>query len=170
MTQPHSKILFKETQRFTQWWIWAFNLGILLMPFIAIYQQLIRGEMFGDKPMSDLGLLVLTCFIVLLVVSFRIMNLKTEITNDRIYFYFFPFHTKKHFYDLADIRKMEVVKYRPILDYGGWGVRGFGSNKAFSVKGNKGLKIIFKNGDIRLIGTQKPEELQKVIQELQITN
>lgn len=62
MTQSHSKILFKETQRFTQWWIWAINLGILVAPLIAIYQQFTRGKMFGDKP-SDLGLLVSTCLI-----------------------------------------------------------------------------------------------------------
>lgn len=166
MAQPHSKILFKETQRFTQWWIWAINLGILVIPLIRVYQQFTRGKMFEDKPMSYSGLLVSTCLIVLLVVSFRIMNLKTEITNERIYFDFFPFHTKKYFYDLTEIQSMKVVKYSPIFDYGGWGVRGFGSNKAFSVKGNKGLKIMFKNGDIRLIGTQKPDELQKIISQI----
>ncbi len=160
------KPLFQETQRFTQWWIWAINIAILLVFLAGIYVQIIEGKPFGTKPMSDVGLIIITVFMILFNLLFFSFNLKTQITKDKIYFQFFPFHTKDRKYLISDIQEMAVVKYSPIFDYGGWGVRGIGDNRAFNVKGNKGLKILFKDGTKRLIGTQKPEELQRVIKEL----
>lgn len=160
------KKLFQETQRFTQWWIWLILIGILYVFLTGIYVQIIKGELFGTKPMSDVGLIIMTVVMILFTLLFFSFNLKTEITKDRIYFQFFPFHIKDRTYLIADIQEMKVVKYSPIGEYGGWGIRGIGSNRAFNVKGNQGLRIHFKNGQKRLIGTQKPEELQKIIKEL----
>ncbi len=160
------KPLFEEKQRFTQWWIWVINIAILLIFLAGIYVQIIQGEPFGTKPMSDVGLIILTLFMILFNLLFFGFNLKTQITHNKIYFKFFPFHLKNKEYLISDIQEMKVVKYSPIGDYGGWGIRGFGDNKAFNVKGNMGLKILFKDGTKRLIGTQKPEELKKVITEL----
>jgi len=160
------KLFFQETQRFTQWWIWLIHILILAIFFTGIHVQIINGVPFGDKPMSDLGLIISTVFMLLLVLLFLSFNLKTQITSTKIYFKFFPFHIKEREYLISDVQEMQVVKYRPIGEYGGWGIRGFGSNKAFNVKGNMGLRIFFKDGTKRLIGTQKPEELEKKIKEL----
>lgn len=160
------KPLFQEKQKFTQWWIWLIHISILLIFLSGVYIQIVRKEPFGNNPASD-GLL-LFIFVILLGLNllFLSLNLKTRITNDKIYFKFYPFHTTKQEYLISDIQEMKVIKYKPILDYGGWGIRGFGNDKAFNVKGNMGLKILFKDGKKRLIGTQKPEELQQVIKEL----
>lgn len=160
------KPIFRETQRFTQWWIWLIHILILAIFFTGIYIQIINGTPFGNKPISDAGLIISSVFMLLLVLLFLSFNLKTEITSNKIHFKFFPFHLKEKEYLISDIQEMEVVKYSPIREYGGWGIRGFGSNKAFNVKGNMGLKILFKDGTKRLIGTQKPKELEKVIKEL----
>lgn len=163
-----SKTLFQETQRFTQWWLWLLLLGINIPLWIGIYQQLAQGVPYGDKPMSDIGLVILTLFLLSFLVFAYTSNLKTKITTNGIYFKLFPFHQKYRFYDWKEIQKAEVVKYSPIGEYGGWGIRGFGNNKAFNVKGNMGLRILFKDGTKRLIGTQKSKELEKVIKELGI--
>jgi|SRR5690606_1044828 len=160
------KPLFQETQRFTQWWIWVILIAINIPFWIGIYIQIIKGEPFGDKPMSDVGLIIITIFMILFNLLFFGFNLKTQITHNKIYFKFFPFHIKEREYLISDIQEMKVVKYNPIGDYGGWGIRGFGSNKAFNVKGNMGLRILFKDGTKRLLGTQKSEELEKTIKEL----
>ena len=39
-----------------------------------------------------------------------------------------------------DIDKIEVIKYNPIMHYGGWGIR----LGAYNISGNKGLKIYYK--------------------------
>jgi len=55
--------------------------------------------------------------------------------------------------------KVYLRKYSPIGEYGGWGFR-YG---AYNIKGSQGLQLKFKNGKMLLIGTQRPEELQKVL-------
>src|SRR5690554_325429 len=134
-----SKILFREKQRFTQWWIWLIYVVFLAVFVSGIYIQIIKGEPFGDKPMSDLGLIILSVFMIFFMLLFLSFNLKTQITHSKIYFKFFPFHLKEREYLISDIEQMEVIRYRPIIEYGGWGIRGFGRDKAFNVKGNKGL-------------------------------
>lgn len=169
----NQKILFQETQRFNQWWVWAIhilNIGMVVFFALGAYFQIIKEQTIGSKPAPNSVLLVASIVAVLLCLLFFSMKLQTAITTDKIRFRFSPFHLKDQEYFLSDIEKMEVVKYSPIGDYGGWGIRGIGSNRAFNVKGNQGLKIYLKNGHKRLIGTQKPEELQKTIKELGFGN
>src|ERR1041384_1899260 len=62
------RILFEEKQRFTQWWLWTILIFVALMVagiFInALYVQLVIGEPWGDKPMSDEGLIGFTLFMI----------------------------------------------------------------------------------------------------------
>jgi hypothetical protein len=45
-----------------------------------------------------------------------------------------------------------------------WGsLRGFGSNRAYNVKGDQGVQLVLTNGDRVLIGTQRPQELESAI-------
>ena len=63
-------IVFKETQKFSQWWLWLILIGIGILPILGIYKQLIIGEKFGDKPMSDLGLIIFAVFVFSLIAMF----------------------------------------------------------------------------------------------------
>ena len=155
------KISFQEKQRFTQWWIWILIGGISLIPIVGIYQQIIKGEPFGSKPMPDLGLIIFLLLMIALVVFFRTMYLKTEIDEDAIRIKFFPFVTKD--YHWKDIATAEVVNYGFV---GGWGIRlGTKYGTVYNVKGNQGLAIRLKNGKKNCIGTQKKDELEAVIAE-----
>ena len=59
----------KETQKFSQWWLWLILIGIGILPILGIYKQLIIGEKFGDKPMSDLGIIIFALFVFSLIIS-----------------------------------------------------------------------------------------------------
>lgn len=155
------KILFEEKQKFNQWWLWLLFLG--LTGFIA-YKIFIEKD-YGNGS-KTIGIIVLILMFSLLVL-FYFINLKTRVYSDRIEVKFFPFinHWKK--YSFNSIEKMEVIQYNPILDYGGWGIR----LGAYNISGNKGLKIYYKKKNYRdsiLIGTQKPEELAKIIKNIQL--
>ena len=156
------KILFEEKQKFNQWWLWLLFLG--LNSFIA-YKIFIEKD-YGNSSKTA-GIIVLILMLSLLLL-FYFINLKTRIYNDRIELKFFPFinHWKK--YPFESIEKMEVIKYNPMLDHGGWGIR----LGAYNVSGNKGLKIHFipkkSFRETLLIGTQKPEELAKIIKNIQL--
>lgn len=95
MTRPEIKIEFNEEQKFTQWELWLILIGIRILPIFGIYKQLILGGKFGDKPMSDFGLIIFCVFIFGLIVMFWFMRLKTEIDQNEIRMNFFPFVKKR---------------------------------------------------------------------------
>ena len=160
-------LLFSETQKFKQWWIWLILIGINGTILFGIIQQLFLGQQFGNQPMSDIGLIITGVFMLLLSLLFFLFRLETHIKNDGIYVRFFPLHKSFRFYSWDTISSFYVRQYNPISEYGGWGIRGFGKNRAFNVSGNKGLQIEFKNGEKLLIGTDNFEELKRTILKIQ---
>lgn len=153
--------LFKEDQRFTQWWLWLILIPIGILPVVGIVQQLILGEEFGDNPMSDFGLILFAVFVFALLGLFLMMRLKTEIDQNEIRLSFFPFVKKS--IKWTEIKKAEVVNYGFV---GGWGIRlSFKYGTVYNIKGNKGLAIELRNGKRFVIGTQREEELRKIVEE-----
>ena len=65
---------------------------------------------------------------------------------------------------LRDIASAEVCAYRPIRDYGGWGVRWGAGGIAYNARGNRGVQLVLKTGKRVLIGSQRPEELIAAIE------
>ena len=159
----NQSLLFAETQKFKQWWIWMILIGINGTILFGIYQQLFLDQQFGNNPLSDVGLIVTGIFISLLTIVFLLFKLETQIKEDGIYVRFFPIHISFRFYTWESISKLEVREYKPIRDYGGWGIRGFRKNRALNVSGNIGLQLEFKDGKKLLIGTTKSDELSDVI-------
>jgi len=160
------KTEFKEEQKFTQWWLWLILIPIGVLPIFGIYKQMILGEMFGDKPMSDLGLIIFSVFIFSLIGLFLIMKLKTSIDKNGIQMNFFPF-TKKRI-EWNEIKNTKVVNYGFV---GGWGIRLWTKyGTVYNMRGNKGLAIELKNGKKFLIGTQKETELNNVVEKMSVAN
>ena len=157
-------ILYKETQRFRQWWIWLLLLGVNALSVFSLIQQVILHKTVGQNPMSDEGVIFTAIAVFLISTSLFFLRLDTTITADKINVRFFPFVKKEFFW--SEIEEVEVRQYRPVLEYGGWGIRGFGANRALNVSGNMGLQLVLKNGKKLLIGTQNAEELKSVIQRL----
>ena len=164
-----NEILFKESQGFTQWWLWLILTVINGFLLFGVYKQVIGGEAIGDKPMSDTGLLLNTGFMIALTVLFTRFRLHTEIKQDGVYVKFFPFHLSFKHYRWTSISKSYVRQYNPIAEYGGWGLRLglFGKGKAYNVSGNQGLQLEFYNQKKLLIGTNKPMELLKVLKKIE---
>lgn len=160
-------ILFTERQKFKQWWLWLILLGTNGLMLFGVYRQVIGGQPFGDIPTSDTGLLIITGFTLLLTLLFMNFRLDTMIKADGIYVRFFPFHLQFRHYPWDKIKQTVVKPYRPITDYGGWGLRFglFAKGKALNVSGNIGLQLEFTDGKRLLIGTNKPGELREALKE-----
>lgn len=154
-------ILFKEKQRFRQWWIWLIVLFIAGSSALGALLALSANTGFSvENTLVPLLLLLLTLALLGFVIGLR---LDTEIRTDGIYVRFVPVHKKFRFYSWAELEKVYVRKYSPIGEYGGWGLRGLGKNRALNVSGNEGLQLIMKDGRKLLIGTRKPEEIKAVL-------
>lgn len=158
-------ILFKEKQRFTQWWLWLLLIVIvgdsLWQTFKTIQTQ--NGIHFPQILTSVFFELLPAILIIALMGS---ILLNTEIKPDGIYVKFSPIHRSYRQYLFSDLTSIQIRKYKPLLEYGGWGIRGFGSNKALNISGNIGLQLIFKDGRKLLIGTQQQQELGNVLSQL----
>lgn len=163
-----NEALYSERQGFNQWWIWIIILGLNALFLYGIYQQIIEGISFGSKPMSNAALIILTIVVILLTIGFYSVRLETYIKQDGIYLRFFPFHRNFKFYDWNTITKITIREYKPLKEYGGWGLRvGILANgQAFNVSGNIGLQLELMNNDKLLIGTRKSQELNNVLRQL----
>lgn len=159
---------FTERQRFMQWWLWLILLGINVLFLSGVYKQIVGGQQFGDRPMSNTGLLMATALTFLLSIFFVSIRLDTIVKADGIYVRFFPFHLKYKEYKWVSLTKSFVRKYAPLSEYGGWGLRmGWGGKgTAFNVSGNQGLQLEFTNKKRLLIGTNKSEELSSLLVEI----
>ena len=164
----NSEILFAERQRFKQWWLWLILFGVNGLLLFAVFKQVIGGQEFGDKPMSDTGLLIATGLTILLTLLFANFRLDTQIKRDGIYVRFFPFHIKFKHYSWDTLTKSYVRQYSAITEYGGWGLRLglFGKGKAYNVSGDEGLQLEFKTNKKLLIGTHKAEELNETLNKI----
>lgn len=168
-----SDTLFEERQRFTQWWLWVLLIAVNIPFLYGLYQQIIKGVPFGDKPMSDTGLLLVSGLTILITGSLLLVKLDTYIYKDRIEIRFFPLQLKTLVYNWDEIEDAQVRTYAPLKEYGGWGLRySFrGHGKALNVSGNKGLQLVLKGGKKLLIGTNKPDEmtysLEKIMKAIQ---
>ena len=142
--------LFIEKQKFTQWWIWA----ILLFSIIFHIAEAEQASSFY------------ILIILLFAVFIYSITLTIKVKSDGIHYQFFPIHFKSYIIQKDDIEKFESLKYNPILDYGGWGIRHRFKGKAYNIRGNKGVKIYLKNGKTILFGSQKYQELEKALESI----
>jgi len=153
-------ILFQESQRFNQWWIWVIILGVMGVSIYANIQMIqMEDSLFN---WTNFSLVIPICIIPVL---FYFLKLKTRVEDHGIYVRFIPFHLKEIFIAWDQLEHCSVRTYSPLGEYGGWGIKyGLGgAGKVYNVSGNQGLQLVFKDGSKLLIGTQKPEELQEVI-------
>ena len=154
---------FIETQRFSQKWLWAIILLMAGMSIYGGYQQLILGIPFGNNPASDPWMIV----IILLVgigfpLSFYSLKLEIKVT-DALYVRFFPLQLR---FKKIEYESCEAITYRPILDYGGWGIKWGPKGKVYNISGNQGVMLKLKNNKNLLIGSQKSDEFVEALKAL----
>jgi hypothetical protein len=164
----NNEILFTERQKFKQWWFWLIHIGINGILLFGVFKQVIGGQQFGNNPMSNTGLLVVTVLTFMLTLLFINLRLDTTIKKDGIYVRFFPFHLKYKHISWDRLTKSFVRDYSPITEYGGWGLRLgiFGNGKAYNVSGDKGLQLEFRDNKKLLIGTNKADELTETLNKI----
>ena len=159
-----AKVLYREVQHFRQNWLWILILGIAGLSLYSVVEQLILGRPFGTNPAPDIAVLVLAIVFGLgLPILLYKTNLTTEVRTNGLYFRFFPFHLSFQRIPLEELETYEMCSYRPIRDYGGWGIRYGAKGKAYNVSGNRGVQLKLSNGRRILIGSKNPEEFTRAL-------
>jgi hypothetical protein len=148
-------VSFKEEQRISQWWLKLVLLGTLAVIIVATYSWMqeevdLAGQIvFWSSISAGIAGIALVWF----------WKLTTKIDNYGISIKC-PFVNKNVNWD--EIAELEVLDYGFI---GGWGIRiGTKYGTAYNTSGSKGLRIELKSGKKFLIGTQKEDELKKIVE------
>ncbi len=158
-------LLYHESQRFTQWWVWFFVLIPFALGLYGIYEQVLMERTFGSKPFSDIGLFIFTAVGLAVVIFIRYNQLNTRIYSDRIEIQFYPYFTKVIYW--KKVEKAACIDYGFV---GGWGIRltiKYGT--VYNVSGREGLALHLKNKQKIVVGTQERKSLERIIPLLPIT-
>jgi hypothetical protein len=159
------EVLFRETQRYTQPWLWLILMGVSAGTWYGAWQQLGRGVPFGTNPAPDGALMViLVIFGVLFPLFFVWLRLETEVRTGGIRARFFPFHLSHREWRWSDIEEVERRVYSPLGEYGGWGIRMGVRGWAYNVKGNEGIQLRLRSGQRMLIGTQQASRFMLAVE------
>lgn len=141
---------FTESQQFPDW----LRYGLLLLNLIIIY------VVFQTEGTSTPLFIILLLSILIPGTIFQ-WTQKTEIDSSNVYIKIKPFVNKQ--IPISDLESWSVKTYKPIKEFGGWGIRLGRNGTAYNIRGNKGLQLVLKSGKKILIGTQKDTELNRVI-------
>jgi hypothetical protein len=155
---------FREEQRFRQLWLVALLILPSVPTFYGAYQQLGIGRPFGNKPMPDAGLVLFLAGYLLFLIWFLSLKLVTEVRDDELYVKFVRLWRARRI-PLDQIRSAHAVTYRPLFDFGGWGIRCGRNGMAYNVSGDRGVQLELANGNKVLVGSQRAEELARAIDE-----
>jgi len=163
--------VFREVQRFRQTWLWLIIAisGLITTGIFGagLYIQVGLGKPFGNHPMSDAGLAAVFGFVallhILLVLLFLTARLTTRIDREAVIFRFFPFHLREKRITWDRVAACRVIRYNPVGDYGGWGIKVGRKGKAYNVSGDRGVILELKAGGTVLLGTNRPEDLEEFL-------
>ncbi|MCR4438450.1 MAG: DUF6141 family protein [bacterium] len=163
--ETHGTPLVREVQHFRQPWLWAIVLLLAGWRWYVLLVQVVMGIRAGGHPAPDVVVLILwLVFGVGLVAFFWWTRLITEVRADGLYVRFVPFHLKFKRLPYSQLARWAACTYRPILDYGGWGIRYGRNGMAYNVSGNRGVQLEFTSGKRLLIGSQQPEVIVRAMQ------
>lgn len=145
---------FKEVQRIDSLWpllILAVTLGFNWILYFRLDE-------------SNLDFFYISVSTAMLLSGILVMTkLTTRIDKEGIYFRLFPFQLRSRRIHWSEIDSIEVRKYSPIKEFGGWGLRWSRHGKAYSVRGSEGIHMILKDKKRILIGTQMPVEVREEV-------
>jgi len=143
--------MFREEQYF-DWRVYA----LIALVGLVTGLGLVRGRVWSLE--VALGLLIGLALLMFVIVFLLHMTTEVSPTELRVWFGWAP--TSPRIVPVGTVRSIEVVIYRPVADYGFWGIRsGRDGDRALIARGNRGVRLELTDGTRLLIGSQRPEAL-----------
>lgn len=92
-----------------------------------------------------------------------IKGLTVLVQQTRLYLYLGSVPLIKRTVPYDEILELESVEYRPLLDFGGWGVRGMHHRKAWTARGNRAVLLTLTDNRELYVGSDHPQRLEERI-------
>jgi hypothetical protein len=151
------RVVYRERTPFP-WWarliMWGSMVGVAL------------SIVFGSEAFESLlgRLLAVACVLgVGVFVEWLIGGLTVEVRPNELFFGIgdaVVFHKRVAY---EDIERLEAVRYHPLREFGGWGVRGSGNRRAWTARGDQAVVLHLGGGRQIYVGSDHPQRLAERI-------
>ncbi len=138
----------------------------------SLFSGLFIQDILSDNNSSDsmysnpLLLMVIIAICAAPIFLIYLAKLDTQVRNEGLFIKFRPFHRRWVMLPFHDIVEANAITYKPLKDYGGWGIRYGPKGKAYNVSGNKGVLLKFEDGPSILIGSTNHQVLCSLITDM----
>lgn len=109
------------------------------------------------------ALIILILAAILICFLFFSIRLSFTLNKAGIYYRYFPFHLREYFIPWENVISAEGRKYKPLSEYGGWGIKGRKKNRAFNISGSFGLQLELIDGRKILFESNNSEGLENAL-------
>lgn len=92
--------------------------------------------------------------------------LEVRVDAAGVYYRWYPLQWRLRSLRWEEINRAEIRKYKPLPEYGGWGIKGTRKNRAVNMTGNTGLQLELQNGRKLLIGIGDAAALRDTLEHL----
>ena len=148
------------------WWVMLLVVGIAALMWWGFIHQILLGQPWGNKPAPDWMMWLFWLFFGIgFPLFFVSLKLVVTVQAEGIQIRYFPITSTLILYD--NIEQVTAREYKPIREFGGWGVRGIpGKTRkiAYNISGKEGVEITLKDQRLVMIGSQKAQQLALAIE------
>jgi hypothetical protein len=136
-------------------------MGLLVLAMLFVVFVTTLAVVFS-RPNDALLLAIAPVVVILVAALISLSHLDVDVTDTGVTIAFRHLWPTRRI-AFGDIVGLEVKQYRPLIDYGGWGVRLGLAGWAYTTGGGVGVKLRLRKGLPVLIGSRHPDELEAAI-------
>jgi len=159
-------VVYREEQNF-DWRAYALVFAVEVLWGVLLWKVKRAADpaalLHLDAIEVPVGIAICIALPVVIIVGFLRMTTEVTPTDLRVWFGWVP--TYRRIVPIGTIVRIEVVTYRPLADYWGWGIRsGRDGERVLNARGDRGVRLDLADGTRLLIGSQRPEALALVLE------
>ncbi len=161
--QAQEEVFFYEEQGITQWWIWTFAIGILVLLLSGIITAMFLMRNMGDAAPVILLAIILMLVLTPLLILLKTFRLYTVADKDGLYLKYR--YLEQDFNELP-WKQIASAVVEPAKAGRGFSLRNSSSlGNIYNVSATEGVLITLNNGTQYFVGSKKAGELSKTILE-----
>jgi len=152
---PRGRPIYKETSPWPQWILVVFwGTMFVCMAFVTIAP---------DEPQEQRILGAVILGVAAVAIQWLVAGLSVRLYRDVMVMGlgYSGLISRKVRYD--GIVSLESVRYNPLRDFGGWGVRGTAQKRIWSSRGNEAVLLHLADGKLLYVGSDNPHRLEERI-------
>jgi hypothetical protein len=157
-------LTFREVQYASAWtFLLLAGIGVLVPAGIVIFARLRAPHKSRAVVTTVGGCVAAVPFLVCTSILLFYGKMTTEVAGPEIHVRFGWLTSHAETILIAEVQQAQVVGYDALGEYGGWGIRGRGPNRALTQRGSRGVRLQLGGDRSLLIGSQRPQDLAGAI-------